>query len=254
MRFITTLAAVLLAVPPVAAQGVAGRWSSLVSHGESAPLWTEVNLWRDADGRWTGTEAFTDMTASSQVCEGRLEWRGAANGDETFAAAGCGGGTVAVSVMGGQRLVYRREAGAGPVGDRRGTLTLRGAAQRAQAVPAPRSRERPNASAAPIRVGQTVRGRLGSVSAALADGSPYADHVLTVASAQRLRITMRSAQFDTYLGVSAGGAALVTDDDGAGGTDSRVEIDVPAGATVLIRANALSRGMEGVYTLHVERI
>lgn len=253
MRFMTTLAAVLLTVPSVAAQEMAGRWSSLVS-GESAPLWTEVNLWRDEDGGWTGTEAFTDMTANSPVCEGRLEGRGAVNGNETFAATGCNGGTVTVSVMGGQRLAYRREAAAGPVGARRGTLTFRGTAQHSPAVPAPRSRARANASAAPIRVGQTVSGRLDGDSPRLGDGSPYADRVLTVASAQRLRVTMRSAQFDAYLGVGVGGAALVTDDDGAGGTDARVEIDVPAGATVLIRANALSRGMEGVYTLHVERI
>jgi hypothetical protein len=159
---ITPLAAVLLAVTPLAAQGVAGG-SSLVSHGESTPPWT---------------------------------------------------------------------------------------AQRSGAVPAAAPQEGP----APIRVGQTVSGRLGSASAALGDGSPYADHRLTVATAQRIRVTMRSAHFDAYLRVGVGGAALVSDDDGAGGTDARVEIDVPAGATVLIRANALSRGMEGAYTLQVERI
>jgi hypothetical protein len=43
------------------------------------------------------------------------------------------------------------------------------------------------------------------------------------------------------------------DDDSGGGTDAQVEIDVSAGATVLIRANALSEGMQGAYTLQVTR-
>lgn len=43
------------------------------------------------------------------------------------------------------------------------------------------------------------------------------------------------------------------DADSGGGTDARVEIYVSAGATVLIRANALSEGMQGAYTLQVTR-
>ncbi len=252
MRLIVALSAVLLVPPSLAAQELTGRWSSMVTRGEETPLWTDVNLWRGADGRWTGTESFTDMTTNASLCRGRLEWRSTTNGSETFAASGCGGGTVTVGVVGGQLLVYRREVTSGPIGFRRGTLTHRGAPERSEPAAA-----RPAAvpgKASVLTVGGSVGGRLGAGSPTLSDGSFYGDHALVVPTAQRIRITMRSNEFDTVLGASVGAAAMVVDDDGAGGTDSRVEVDVPAGATVRIRANALSQGMQGAYTIQVERI
>ncbi|HEV2736723.1 MAG TPA: PPC domain-containing protein, partial [Longimicrobiaceae bacterium] len=67
-----------------------------------------------------------------------------------------------------------------------------------------------------------------------------------------------SKDFDAYLNVGradkAGGfESLDTDDDGAGGTDARVELTLPADGAYAIRANTLNAGDSGAYTLQLEQ-
>lgn len=106
-----------------------------------------------------------------------------------------------------------------------------------------------------IAVGQTVRGTLTASSPTLDDGSHYATYTLAGRSGQTVTITLRSGDFDAYLSVGRGTGgdyeSIETDDDGAGGTDSRVTITFPSSGDYVIRANTLSEGETGAFTLEV---
>lgn len=106
-----------------------------------------------------------------------------------------------------------------------------------------------------IQVGQTLRGTLSSSDPTMADGSHFDLYRIAGRSGQTLTITMRSDDFDTWLAVGrmSGGEfeAIETDDDGAGGTDSQLAFTFPTSGEYLIRANSLSSGETGGYTLSV---
>ncbi len=110
-----------------------------------------------------------------------------------------------------------------------------------------------------IRAGQTVSGQLTDRDAQAEDDDSFYDAFTYEGRAgERLRITMRSPDFDAYLAVGRGTggsfASIETDDDGAGGTDARIEITLPRAGTYVIRANTVSSGEKGSYTLSVERL
>jgi hypothetical protein len=109
-----------------------------------------------------------------------------------------------------------------------------------------------------IAAGQTVNGRLASSDPTLSDGSHYHLYQYQGRPGDRLQITMRSGDFDTYLagGPLQGGdiTAEDSDDDSAGGTDSQLTVTVGASGVYGIRANSLSEGETGAYTLTVEMI
>ena len=111
----------------------------------------------------------------------------------------------------------------------------------------------------PIRMGQTVSGRLTEQSKkAPEDQSFYDLYTYTGKRGERVRFTLRSKDFDAYLNVGrtdkAGGfESLDTDDDGGGGTDARVEITLPADGVYAVRANTLNAGDSGAYTLQLEQ-
>lgn len=110
-----------------------------------------------------------------------------------------------------------------------------------------------------LRMGQTVSGRLTAASKKAPEDQSYYDlYTYAGRRGERVRLTMRSSDFDAYLNVGrtgSGGAfeSLDTDDDGAGGTDARVELTLPADGTYAIRANTLNAGDTGAYTLQLER-
>jgi hypothetical protein len=107
-----------------------------------------------------------------------------------------------------------------------------------------------------IRSGADVSGTLTGSDAKLGDGSYYDDYTYQGRQGERLVITLKSGAFDTFLnfGRLSGSSftSMDTDDDGAGGTDSRIEVTLPADGTYLVRANSLSAGASGAYTLRVE--
>lgn len=110
----------------------------------------------------------------------------------------------------------------------------------------------------PVRLGQTVSGRLSASSKkAPEDQSFYDLYTYTGRRGERIRVTLRSKDFDAYLNVGRTNGAsfesLDTDDDGAGGTDARVELTLPQDGTYSIRANTLNAGDTGGYTMAVER-
>jgi hypothetical protein len=120
-----------------------------------------------------------------------------------------------------------------------------------------RAASEPEQPAAPIqglRAGQAVRGELARGDATMDDGSWYDHYTYTARRGERIVVRMESDEFDTVLGVSGreDAADLVMDDDGGGGTNSRVEYTATADGPILIRANALSAGEGGSYTLVIE--
>lgn len=107
----------------------------------------------------------------------------------------------------------------------------------------------------PISPGQTVRGTLSASDRMLDDGS-YADvYVMQAEAGQPYTVTLRSSDFDAFVGVSYSGEGQFQagDDDSAGGTDAELVFAYLAGGPVYIYANSLGQGETGAYMLTVTR-
>ena len=107
----------------------------------------------------------------------------------------------------------------------------------------------PAAAQSTIRPGDSAQGALGASDRSLEDGSYYDCFTLQARAGERISVTLRSNDFDAYLAVVEGRncspeASSETDDDGAGGTDSRVEMTLGSGP-YSIRANSLNEGEVG---------
>lgn len=107
-----------------------------------------------------------------------------------------------------------------------------------------------------LRPGETARGTLGPDDPALDDGTYFDHYHLDVVAGRRYTLTLASADFDAFLALGTldretGEATLdVTDsDDDGGGTDARIAFTAPATGRLYARANALSEGETGAYTL-----
>lgn len=113
----------------------------------------------------------------------------------------------------------------------------------------------PTASTRTLRVGETVIARLSASTPQLPDGSHYDTYYLDARAGDRFIVTMASNDFDTYLrwGREQGGSfeLLDTDDDGGGGTHSRLEVTADAAGRYVIQANSFASGATGAYTLTV---
>ena len=105
------------------------------------------------------------------------------------------------------------------------------------------------------RLGQ-LAGKLEASDRTTSDGTAYDDWLYQGRAGERLTIIMRSGSLDTYLrfGRLVGDrfTQIETDDDGAGGTDSRCDVTLPAAGVYVIRANTLFAGF-GDYVLEVRR-
>jgi hypothetical protein len=109
-----------------------------------------------------------------------------------------------------------------------------------------------------VRVGQTVEGRLGSADPRLSDGSHFHLWTFTARCGERVRVILRSNDFDAFLSVGlltgdwCDPESCTTDDDSAGGTDSRVDFTPPADGRYTIRVNSLGASETGAYTLSLQ--
>lgn len=106
-----------------------------------------------------------------------------------------------------------------------------------------------------LRVGETVAGSLQESTPRLGDGSHYDTYYVDAAAGDRLFVTMTSGDFDTHLrwgrGESGGFELLATDDDGGGGTNSRLEVEVASSGRYAIQANSFTSDATGAYTLSI---
>ncbi|MGH7720086.1 MAG: PPC domain-containing protein [Gemmatimonadaceae bacterium] len=110
----------------------------------------------------------------------------------------------------------------------------------------------------PVRIGHTVSGDLSASDPKLDDDSHYDLYSYQGRAGERIRITLRSGDFDAFLALGRMSAgrfdSVESDDDGGGGRDSQLELTLPADGEYLIRANTLSGRETGRYTLRVERM
>lgn len=108
-----------------------------------------------------------------------------------------------------------------------------------------------------LRPGQAVRGQLTDRSGQLGDDSYFQDYTYAARRGERMVAVLRSDDFDAYLHVgrrTADGslANVQSDDDGAGGTDSRVEYTADQDGPVTVRVNTLEAGETGAYTVEIQ--
>ncbi|HEX8358549.1 MAG TPA: PPC domain-containing protein [Longimicrobium sp.] len=208
---------------------------------------THYDLWRFTGRAGQRVEAvmrstaFDSYMAVARMKGGELEVLGS---DDD----GAGGNDARVRVTlpaDGEYLVRANSLTEGETGAY--TLTL-GMAPAAPPAPRPQA----------VRAGQTVSGSLAESDPKAGDESYYDAWVYEGRAGERLRITLRSTAFDAFLSVGQGlGEAfddIETDDDGAGGTDAQVEITLPRAGSYVIRANTLTAGETGPYTLTVTRL
>jgi len=112
------------------------------------------------------------------------------------------------------------------------------------------------AATRPIRVGQAMNGRLADTDAIdESDDTYYDSYTITATRGQRLQIEMRADSFDAFLNFGKMDAdsftSIRTDDDGGGGTNSRLRVTIPDNGTYVIRANSVGAGAVGAYSLTV---
>jgi hypothetical protein len=108
-----------------------------------------------------------------------------------------------------------------------------------------------------IAVGETRNGRLTTSSEQLGDNSYYDRWYFDGRAGERIRIDMRSTDFDSFLsfGTERNGRfeSLATDDDGGDGLNARIDFTIPNTGRYLIRANSLRANRTGNYSLSVTR-
>ena len=110
---------------------------------------------------------------------------------------------------------------------------------------------------AAIGYGQTVTGELEATDQRADDQSFYDAWVFTGRAGETVEITLESADFDAYLvlGQLRDGRwlQLETNDDGDAGTDAEIVFTLPDDGEYVIRANSLTAGETGSYTLTLRR-
>ncbi len=111
----------------------------------------------------------------------------------------------------------------------------------------------------PITVGQTIEGTLEPSDAMLEDESYYDIYTFRADAGDRVSITLRSDDFDSYLsfGNWNGDDLDVTDSDddsggGLSGLDSQLQLTIRSGGTYAIQVNSLGALETGGYTLELE--
>ena len=99
-------------------------------------------------------------------------------------------------------------------------------------------------AATPISIGQTVNGNLTTGDCPLGDGTFYDPYSFNGTAGQRIAVSLTSSQFDAFLFLHRPEGLLpVLDDNGGGGTNSRIPegsgfITLPVTGTYAIWANA----------------
>ncbi len=109
-----------------------------------------------------------------------------------------------------------------------------------------------------INVGDRVAGELALTSPTLGDSTRFDVWTFSGKRGDRIAITMRSSAFDPYLiltrNVGGSNENVRQDDDGGGGTDARVAVELPADGNYSIVANAVGKEALGEYSLALEAV
>jgi hypothetical protein len=104
-----------------------------------------------------------------------------------------------------------------------------------------------------LGMGSLESSRLDALSPTVQDGRPAEAWRLQGRAGERVSIVMTSEDFDTYLYLIGPGLdGVLTDDDGAGELDAKIDVTLPTAGPFTVVAAALSSGSQGAYTLRVE--
>lgn len=104
-----------------------------------------------------------------------------------------------------------------------------------------------------LEMGALEVGVLGPMSAIVQDDRPGEAWQLEGSAGNRLSIVMQSTDFDAFLYLAGPGLnEILTDDDGGGGTDAKIDVTLPADGPYTVVAGAYSSGSFGAYNLRVE--
>ena len=105
-----------------------------------------------------------------------------------------------------------------------------------------------------ITMGQTIGGSL-TTSDIRRDDDTYTDAFFYDGRAgEQITVTMRSGDFDAWVVIDdPNGPMHEHDDDGAGGTDSRLTVTLPHDGRYIILANVVQKQRTGSYTLTLSR-
>jgi hypothetical protein len=80
-----------------------------------------------------------------------------------------------------------------------------------------------------------------------------ASYTILAAEGDRLLLTLRSSDFDSYLTLLAqDGSIVAEDDDGAGGMDALIEAELPSTGLYTIQASSYTLASTGAFTLTIE--
>ena len=109
---------------------------------------------------------------------------------------------------------------------------------------------------APVALtGNTVNGTLNDSDPLAEDETYYDDYKYVAKARESVTIELTAADFDAYLEVGrmedGKFESLKSNDDGPDGTNSRLEYTFPSAGEYIIRANTLTSGETGPYTLRL---
>lgn len=108
-----------------------------------------------------------------------------------------------------------------------------------------------------INIGNSVFGSLttGDCRSPLRGTSYYADRYAFIGSAgQTVTVSLGSSTMDTYLYLKDPFGQVYQDDDSGGGTDSRIQITLPASGTYVAEVTSYSTNVTGSYTFGVSAV
>lgn len=106
-----------------------------------------------------------------------------------------------------------------------------------------------------VALGATIDGALAQGDGVNDQGRRADRYRFTGQAGQRLRATLTSGEFDTYLALFREGSseAVAEDDDGVGGgTDSRLTVTLPADGVYVLEARSFEATSSGAYQLKLE--
>lgn len=104
-----------------------------------------------------------------------------------------------------------------------------------------------------LSFGRSITARLGPQDDVLVDGTYAKRYTFFGTAGHRVRITMRSTEFNAYLILlDPNGEFLAGDNDSGGGTDAMIEIRLPSTGTYTVFANAYRPGEQGRFTIRLD--
>jgi type II secretory pathway pseudopilin PulG len=105
-----------------------------------------------------------------------------------------------------------------------------------------------------LRAGQQVDGTLTPNSILRSDDTYMNGYYYDGLAGEQIIVTLRSADFDSWLVIDQpDGPFRKWDDDSGGGQDSKLAVTLPATARYIIAANAVGKHATGRYTLRVDK-